>query len=843
MHNPGSALQIDLPVVLPDAPGEMDACVQRLLDELSNHPGIEQAHIVPGASSQTAQVCLHYDPTKLSLGRVRELVQSTGARITEQYGHFVWKVSGLLHQRQAQRIAARLRALPGVLEAEATMGGLVRVEFDRRNTSDKALQEALGRAGLRINRVVDTDLTTVKEGRSPHNHGAQSEQDHGSDHGHDNEKGAHNHEHGGILGANSELYFALFCGLCLGAGFLLEKLTSAPTWVSLSLYVAAYGFGGFYTLREAIENLRLRRFEIDTLMLVAAAGAAGLGEWAEGALLLFLFSIGHALESFAMGRARRAIEALANLAPQKAEVVRDGQVLEIPVEELVVGDTVVARPNNRIPADGFVLKGRSSVNQAPITGESVPVDKEPIAERDRAVERPDSVPPQHRVFAGTINGTGALEIYVTRTSSDNTLARVVKMVSEAETQKSPTQRLTDRFERVFVPIVLLFVGLLLFAWVVVDEPFRDSFYRAMAVLVAASPCALAIATPSAVLSGVARAARGGVLVKGGAPLENLGALTAIAFDKTGTITEGKPQVTDAVAAHGVDIKELIKVAAAVERQSDHPLAEAVVKDAEKRLGGLADLPIASGVTGITGRGVSAMIGAEQVHIGKKDLFLQSLQVAIPGEIKNIVQSLELQGRTTMIVRKGERYLGVIGLMDKPRDAARTVIQQLRSLGINRMIMLSGDNNLVAEAVSTEVGLNEAFGNLMPEDKVATIKKLRAEQKVAMVGDGVNDAPALATADVGIAMGAAGSDVALETADVALMADDLTKLPFAVGLSRSTRRVIRQNLWVSLGMVAILIPATVFGLQIGMAVLLHEGSTLIVVANALRLLAYAGGERG
>lgn len=839
MHNPSSALQIDLPIVLPDAPGEMDACVRRLLDELANHQGIEQAHIIPAESGQAVQLCFHYDPAILTLGRVRELVQSTGARITEQYGHFVWKVAGLLHQRQAQRMAARLRTQRGVLEAEAALGGIVRVEFDRRETSDAQLKEALGRLGLRIERVVAADHSPTGQHAKHSDHDHEGEDDH--DHGHG--KGAHDHDHGGILGSNSELYFALFCGLCLGSGFLLESLTDAPSWVSMALYVAAYVFGGYYTLREAIENLRLKRFEIDTLMLVAAAGAAGLGEWAEGALLLFLFSVGHALEGFAMGRARRAIESLATLAPQKAEVVGDGRVVEIPVEELTIGDTVIARPNNRIPADGFVLKGRSSVNQAPITGESVPVDKEPVSEPDRAAERPDSVPSQHRVFAGTINGSGALEIYVTRTAADNTLARVVKMVSEAETQKSPTQRLTDRFERIFVPIILIFVILLLFAWVVIDEPFRDSFYRAMAVLVAASPCALAIATPSAVLSGVARAARGGVLVKGGGPLENLGALTAIAFDKTGTLTVGRPQVTDVVSAHGVDQKELITVATAVERQSDHPLAAAVVRDAEARLGGLSEVPAASAVTGIVGRGVSAVIGSDQVHIGKKDLFLQSLHIPIPSDITNIVQSLELQGRTTMIVRKGEKYLGVIGLMDKPRAAARGVIQRLRALGITRMIMLSGDNNLVAQAVATEVGLNEAFGNLMPEDKVQTIKKLRAEQKVAMVGDGVNDAPALATAVVGIAMGAAGSDVALETADVALMADDLSKLPFAVGLSRSTRRVIRQNLWVSLGMVAILIPATVFGLQIGMAVLLHEGSTLIVVANALRLLAYGGDERG
>jgi Cd2+/Zn2+-exporting ATPase len=414
------------------------------------------------------------------------------------------------------------------------------------------------------------------------------------------------------------------------------------------------------------------------------------------------------------------------------------------------------------------------------------------------------------------------------------------MVTDAEAQRSPTQQFTERFERIFVPLVLALVGLLLFAGVVIDEPFSASFYRAMAVLVAASPCALAISVPSAVLSGVARAARGGVLVKGGGPLENLGTLTSIAFDKTGTLTEGKPKLTDAVPAEGATEDELLSLALAVEEHSDHPLASAVVAGARERLGERIKTPAVVDVKSITGRGVQALVDGEPVHIGKPALFTELPDSALPPAVDEANQQLIASGRTTMIVRKGGRFLGVLGVMDTPRPAAAQVMAELRKLGIERLIMISGDNQQVAEAVAKTVGLTEAQGDLMPEQKVEAIKKLRETHgKVAMVGDGVNDAPAMANATVGIAMGAAGSDVALETADVALMADDLAQLPFAVGLSRSTSRVIKQNLWVSLGVVAVLIPATIFGLSIGTAVIFHEGSTLVVVVNALRLLAYQG----
>lgn len=643
----------------------------------------------------------------------------------------------------------------------------------------------------------------------------------------------HDHADGGLLGERTELVFALIAGAAVGLGWLLES--RAPEPASLALYVLAYGLGGYFATREALDNLSRREFKIDTLMLAAAAGAAFLGAWAEGALLLFLFSLGHALEHYAMGRAKRAIEALSKLAPERATVRRNGAIEDVAVEALQVGDIMVVRPNERLAADGLVIVGESSVNQAPITGESVPVDKRPAPGGAQSSLEFAKAPPEHRVFAGTINGAGALDLLVARTAGESTLARIVRMVAEAEAQRSPTQRFTDRFERYFVPAVLALVGALCFAWLVVDETFAKSFYRAMAVLVAASPCALAISVPSAVLSGVARAARGGVLVKGGGPLEALGTVNAIAFDKTGTLTEGKPRLTDVIAASGVSEDDLLAVAVAIERSSDHPLAGAVVRDGGERLGATR-IPDAEAVESITGKGVQGRIAGMSLHIGKPTLFTDS-PTPPPQSVKAAADQLEADGRTVMMVRRGGQYLGVLGLMDTERAAARNVLNRLAALGIVRMIMLTGDNQRVADAIATKVGLTEARGGLMPEDKVAFVKSLSAQGGVAMVGDGVNDAPALANANVGIAMGAAGSDVALEIADVALMADDLNHLPFAVGLSRRASGIIRQNLWVSLGVVAFLIPATLFGLKIGAAIIFHEGSTLLVVANALRLLGY------
>ena len=645
------------------------------------------------------------------------------------------------------------------------------------------------------------------------------------------------HSHGGGFGDKTELIFALLAGVCVAAGWGLSFVGAVPGDVSFGLYVGGYVFGGAYTVREAIETIRAGGFEVDFLMLVAAAGAAALGKWLEGAFLLFLFSLGHALEHYALHRTRHAIESLADLAPDTARVRRNGTEQEVPVDELAVGTTVIVPPNARIPADGFVTKGESAVDQAPVTGESVPVDKAPVRDLEAALQAPDDLGPAHQLFAGTINGSGALEMRVTRQADETTISRVVQMITEADAEQAPTERFTDRFERIFVPAVLGLVGLLLFAWVPLDETFADSFYRAMAVLVAASPCALAIATPSAVLSALARAGRGGVLVKGGGPLERLGRLGAVAFDKTGTLTEGAPTVTD-VQPHGdTPEAEVLRVAAAVEQRSDHPLAEAVVRAATARLDG-EPLAEAHALKSIPGRGLHATVGDDSVCVGTAALFDDRDGPPLPDALRDAAETLEAEGRTTMAVRRNGTYLGVLGLADTPRPGAADVLAHLRRVGIRRMVMISGDNQRVVDAVARHLGLDEARGDLLPEDKVAAVRALREDEDVAMVGDGVNDAPAMANATVGIAMGAAGSDAALETADVALMADDLSQLPFAVGLSRQTRRIITQNLWIALGMVAVLVPATLLGLPIGPAVVLHEGSTLVVVGNALRLLGYA-----
>lgn len=810
--------KIEIALLLPTVPDARDACVKRLGDLLSANGGIEAAHVADTNGKSPGEICIHYDPAQLSIGEVRDLARRAGAELENRFGHLLLKTKPM-HARRAQMVESRARQIAGVMDAAVSPAGVLRIEFDRQAADEAGIRTGVRKLGVRTidSRKERTLPKPVEPERRP------------------TEK-LHEHAHNGLFGERTELVFAVLCGGLLLIGWLLSVLTNLTPWVPWGLYVAAFCFGGVYMFREAIEDILSGRFDIHVLMVLAAVGAATLGKWAEGALLLFLFSLGHALEQYAMGRAKRAIEALSELAPQTALVRRDGNTEEVPVEQLQVGDVVIVKPNERIPADGFVVKGEGSVNQAPITGESVPVDKQAVDDPQEAAANPDRLDPQYRAFAGTINGSGALEIQVTKPASESTLARVVQMVNEAETQKSPTQRFADKFEHYFVPAVLAFVVLLLFAWAIIDEPFSTSFYRAMAVLVAASPCALAISTPSAVLSGVARAARGGVLIKGGMPLEHLGTLGAIAFDKTGTLTEGKPRLTDVVTADGVTEDELLRVAIAVESLSDHPLAAAVVRDGNERLK-TDSVSQANDVNSITGRGVKATVNGQPVYIGKESLFAEVEGAPLPDALRDSVEKLKVSGRTTMIVRRGDTYLGVLGLMDTPRAVAGNVIARLRQIGIRRMIMLSGDNQQVADAVANEVGVDEAWGDLMPDDKVAAIRKLSKEEGVAMVGDGVNDAPAMAHATVGIAMGAAGSDVALETADVALMADDLNHLPFVVGLSRQTSRIIRQNLWFSLGMVAFLVPATVLGLQLGLAVVLHEGSTLLVVVNALRLLAY------
>lgn len=719
--------------------------------------------------------------------------------------------------RDTRRIEQILSKKKGIQYVSISASGMMQLEWDDALTNESEIGESLKKLGLNTNF------------EKMHSH---------SDNHADNAPNGHAHAHVNIpfLGGNAELYFAIISGLFWLAG-LIFSFTSVPEITPLILFIIGAFFGGFFTFISSAKDLMHGRFEIDFLMLFAAIGAAILGKWEESALLLFLFSLGHALEHYAMKRARKSIAALSDLAPPVALLKIDGEVKEVPIDGLKIGDIIVVRPNSNIAADGVVIKGTSPVNQASITGESMPVTKLPHPNWENELDIKKLVP-EHRVFAGTINGNGALEIKVLKEAKDSTLARLIYLVKEAETQKSPTQHLTDKFEKYYVPSVLIVVILLLFAFVVRDETFQQSFYRAMSVLIAASPCALAISTPSAVLAGIARAARQGVLIKGGRPLEDLGGITAIAFDKTGTLTQGKPTLTDAIPFGTTTREHLLTVAVSVEALSDHPLAASIVAGGKKELGTI-EIPKAENLKALTARGIQATYNGSLVHIGNRRLFEELTGKPVPDEIDIKMMALESGGHTAMIVHQEDNYLGIIAAMDIARPEAVATLAALKKMGIKRMIMLTGDHQKVADAIAKDLGITDPMGSLLPEDKVKAIEQLIAQEGgVAMVGDGVNDAPAMAKSTVGIAMGAAGSDVALETADIALMADKLDNLPFAIGLSRKAKSIIKQNLIISLGMVAVLVPLTIMGsIAIGPAVVFHEGSTLLVVLNALRLLRY------
>jgi len=744
--------KINLDIILPELPDERDECVNRVIASIQNKRGIEKVHIVPREGNKKAQLCFHYDPSSISIAEIENLAKESGAEITQLYGHLLIQVSGVRQPRHARILEADINGVEGVSNASVSGTGFIQLEFNKSKTSAKKIKNAITGFGLNIINIEDFHAHEHEEDGHPFKH--------------EHEKEAHGHEHGGIFGEKTELIFAIICGALLSLGFGLSFLNGISSVVPIAFYICAYFFGGFYTTKEAIEGISKGQFEIDFLMLVAAIGAAILGHWGEGALLLFLFSLGHSLEHYAMEKARKSIAALTELAPKTALLKNGEELKEVRIEDLKPGDVIVVKPNSTISADGVVVSGSSSVNQAPITGESVPVDKMQIEDININIESADKLDAKHRVFAGSINGGNAMEIKVSKLSSNSTIARLVQLVNEAQTQKSPTQNFTDKLEKYYVPAVLILVILLLFVFLVKDETFGQSFYRAMAVLVAASPCALAIATPSAVLSGVARAARGGVLIKGGKPLEELGSLTAIAFDKTGTLTEGKPKLTGVYPLNGITEDQLLSIIISVEKLSDHPLAAAIVKGGMEKL--KKEISPAKNVQTITGRGVKAEYENTTIHIGNKELFTENNK-PLPDEIKNRVEEFEKAGNTTMLVQQDEKVIGIITLMDTARKDAKETLAQLNKLGIKKMIMLTGDNQKVAEAIAKEIGITDAWGGLMPEQKVEAIEKLKAtEGKVAMVGDGVNDAPAMAKSSVGIAMGAAGSDVALETADIALI---------------------------------------------------------------------------
>ena len=797
-------LKLDLAVLLPDMEAG-DHCITFLTERLNNMRGIEDAHIV--RQNGTAEVCIHYDPNLVALARVERLARQAGGEISARYRHAALPFGGLNTADAAWTLERALADLDGVLHASVNYAaGLISVAYDTQVTTREQIEKVIRRQGARIlpgrPEAAQTDRKADKDA----------------------------HDHGSApaflpywIQERWTLLLVGIAGIAFLIGWIGQTFLGLSESVALVFFVIAYIAGGYDIATHALPGLLKARFDTDVLMLAAAGGAALLGEWAEGAFLLFLFSLGHAGEHYALDRARSAVNALGEMMPQTARVKRDDRVIELPVEELQIEDVVLVRPGDRVPVDGEISRGTSSIDQSPITGESVPVSKQPGDE----------------VFAGTINHEAALEVKVTRLARDNMLSRVMQMVAEAQSQQSPTQQFTQRFTSWFVPAVLL--GTLAFILIPPLVGWMSpaaSFYRGMLLLVAASPCALAIGTPAAVLSGIAQAARHGVLVKGGVHLENLGRLNVIAFDKTGTLTTGEFDVTDIVPLNGAKPQHVLRLAASVEQQSNHPLARAVVRAAEQQQ---LDLLPADGMENIPGRGVKGVVDGAEVYVGSLDLFQDGREFALTDTVSQRVADLESKGRTTMLVGQGDELIGVLALADTVRQNAPEVMQRLQGVGVRHLVMLTGDNDDVARQIASQLGVTDVRAELLPEDKLAAIRDMESEyESIAMVGDGVNDAPALATATVGIAMGGAGTAVARETADVALMADDLSRLPFAVGLSRASRRIIQQNLAISLGIIGLLIVTSVLSIvPLSGAVVLHEGSTIVVVLNALRLRRFQG----
>ncbi|QLD90128.1 cation-translocating P-type ATPase [Natronomonas salina] len=655
------------------------------------------------------------------------------------------------------------------------------------------------------------------------------------------------------LGAAFVVFGLLFEFLLPGQNVAVASVLEYPLEVADVLFLAAVAISGLPVVRSGYYSARNRSLDIDLLMGTAIIAATGIGYFVEAATLAVLFSVAELLEDFAMDRARNSLRELMELSPDEATVKRDGEEVTVPAEDVAVGEVVVVRPGEKIPLDGTVVEGDSAVDESPITGESVPVDKTAGDE----------------VFAGAINAEGYLEVEVTSTAGDSTLSRIIEMVQGAQAEQTETEQFVDRFAGYYTPLVVVLA--ILTAAVpplLIDDPvsagvagyaltfagdWQTWFIRGLTLLVIACPCAFVISTPVSVVSGITSAAKNGVLIKGGNYLEAMGEVDAVAIDKTGTLTRGELAVTDVVPADGVDERELLRYGAGIERRSEHPIAAAVLARADEA--GVDDLPEPTSFESLTGRGIRGEIDGETVYAGKPSLFEElgydlsrarrTDGGAVPEAAEagagafdgDTLEDLEQAGKTVVLVGTESRLLGAIAIADEVRPDSRRAVERLRELGVQRVVMLTGDNEGTARAIAEEVGVDEYRAELLPEEKVDAIEALQAEYgTVAMVGDGINDAPALARAEVGIAMGAAGTDTALETADIALMGDDVGKLPYLYALSHRANGVIRQNIWASLGVKFLLALGVPLGLvSVALAVVVGDmGMSLGVTGNAMRL---------
>ena len=778
-----------------DAPPKSPV-VEKADQDLTAHSGIIRASTDP----EHAVVKVDFDPALLSETEVRSLLKEHIAHVESAIRKHTFRLEGNACEACAQKLEKRVGRIPGVRRANATyLGRVLSVTFDSDIEPEERMADDLKKTGADIkpleSRRADTRslMQKIRAG---------------------------------------DLNEEISCGLgllFLIAGLIVEKTTGIGP-ATHTLYAAAYIFAGQKGVRSAIASLREGVLDVDVLMVLAALGAAIIGAPFEGALLLFLFSFSNVLQRHALERTQRAIESLLTLRPSEATVKRDGGTVKVAVEDLEIGEIVIVRPGEQIPVDGVISEGSTNVDESSLTGESMPVSKSLGS----------------TLFAGTINQSGGVELRVTKRSEDSALARMVKLVAEAQAEKSGTQRFLEKAEQYYAMGVIGFTILVfLVPFIFQGAAFAHAFYRAMTIMVVASPCALIISTPATVLSAIGGAARRGILIKGGSHLERAAKIDIVAIDKTGTLTVGKPSLTEIVTADGIHeignplpahVAAILRAAAALEAKSEHPLAHAIVKSAED-LG--ITLPEASDFQSTAGKGAEATIETARYLIGSERLLLE-LNAKGTASLLEKSQPLQSKGKTCVWLglREGDTVTAqaVLVMADTIRPAARRLCEDLHRLGVKKVVMLTGDQRLVAEAIALEAKVDEVFAELLPEDKLKVIRELKLEGTVMMIGDGVNDAPALAMSDIGVAMGAAGTDVAMETADVVLMGDRLENIALLVGHARRAKRVLLQNLVFASGVIVVLIFAALgFSLALPLGVVGHEGSTVLVCLNGLRLL--------
>lgn len=788
-----------------------EPCTQRLQHLLLTNEGICEVKV----DTRAARLQVHYDDAALSLPQVQRLVTSVEADLGQQIGHETVLLTGLDCADCATTLERGVKHLPGLLAVEVNFArSKMHIEYEVGKLRRPKLEQRIRQLGYG---VVDTPVAqqlTASTGREQPEHEAdaccvpapttlpQPATQAPS-----------------IWRGFASLLPTVIPAVLWGIAFVVSRL-ALPGLIGDLLYGAAIVIGGSPIARRGLVALvRGRTLGIDLLMTIAVTGAALLGQWAEGAAVVVLFSLGNALEGLTMDRVRNSIRSLIDLSPREATVKTAGGEQRVPVEQLMPGDLVVIRPGERVAADGCVVSGSTTINQAPITGESLPVEKTVGDE----------------VYAGTVNAYGSIEVEVTKRAQETTLAKIIHLVEEAQGTKAPSQRFVDTFARYYTPAIISIAVLVAALPPLFGESLLPWLYKALVLLVIACPCALVISTPVSIVAAIGRASRSGVLIKGGAYLEAMGSITVIAFDKTGTLTKGRPVVTTIVPLARLSAREILALTAAVESRSEHPLAQAILQYAQAQGVNWSE---PTTFEALPGRGARACIDGAEVVVGKPGLF-----EGVGDDIQARMTALQQAGNTILLVAQAGTLMGMVAVADEVRPMAKQVVSTLKQVGMRSVVMLTGDNERTARAVSQRLGIDEIRANLLPDHKTDAIKELLAHHgAVAMVGDGINDAPALAQATVGIAMGAAGSGTALETADVALMADDLSKLPFLIRLSRATLQTIYTNITFSLIVKAVFLVLTLLGFaNLWLAILADTGATLVVIAYGMRLLRFREGK--